>query len=79
MTLTDCQRYCTACKTFPVVACNPSKLNRAPLCTMDYTDATLHIRSGEMCTAETRPKAEAVQAIKDEISFIRRKILRGSA
>lgn len=80
MTLTDfCQRYCTACKTFPVVACNLSKLNGAPLCTMDHTDATLHIRSGEMCTAETRPKAETLQAIKDEISFIRRKILTGSA
>lgn len=80
MTLTDfCQRFCTACKTFPVVACNLSKLNGAPLCTMGHIDATLHIRSGEMCTAETRPKTETLQAIKDEISFIRRKILTDSA
>ena len=69
-----CRRFCTACKAFPAVACNLTKINGAPLCTLDHTDGTL-----EGCTAETRPKAETLQALKEEVSFIRSKILGGGA
>jgi cellulose biosynthesis protein BcsQ len=65
-----CRRFCTACKTFPAVACSLTKLNGAPLCTLDHTDATL-----EGCTADTRPKADTLEALRDEVSFIRSKIL----
>ena len=65
-----CRRFCTACKAFPAVACNLTKVNGALLCTLDHTDGTL-----EGCTAETRPKAETLEALKEEVSFIRSKIL----
>ena len=65
-----CRSFCTACKMFPAVACSLTKLNGAPLCTLHQTDGTL-----EGCTADTRPKADTLEALRDEVSFIRSKIL----
>ena len=67
----SCRRFCTACKAVRQLRATSPKSTVHPfaLC-LEHTDGTL-----EGCTAETRPKAETLKALKEEVSFIRGKIL----